>query len=428
MQAIAKKQIADMETIKMAVSAKLDSAAYMSWIAPLKFEVCDAVLSVSAHNQFSADFVKSVYSNLLESVAAEFGLSLSIRVGVAPSAGIANDNARRAFVPAAPAAAPVASAASVSFDAFIASDQNAFAVSACKKMAAGAASFSPLFLYGPSGCGKSMLAGCIQAGARGRARMMTAGHFVSEFARALRDHSVFAFKDFCRDCDMFILDDAQTLSGKRATQEEFLHLILDLRAAGKNIVLTANAAPGALTGFDRRIQSLLASGLVADVSAPDQDTRRAMLMRAGVDGPVAQMLASRIGADGHLVNGVAKKIETYTELMGARVTADVAERLLSDVLEKNKTPLSLVKSMAEKLGVSYDAVCGPSRNRTVVRARQIMMSALKSATKLSLAEIGRLVGDRDHATVLYAIAQVEKLRASDLILGAEISQMIEECR
>jgi chromosomal replication initiator protein len=408
------------------MAAKMDSAGYTSWIAPAKIDVCSDVLSVIAPNQFSADFIKSVYSNVLESVAADFGLMLRIGTGVsAPAAAsTANDNVSKTFVPApaAPVAAPVA------FDSFVSSPDNAFVVSACQKLAAGAVSFSPLFIYGQTGCGKTLLAECISSASQSRVLMMGGGQFVSEFGRSMREGSVFAFKDFCRNCDTFILDDVQILAGKKATTEEFVQLVLDLRGAGKNVVLTANAAPGGLGGFDRRVQSLFASGLVADVAAPTKNVKKAILTRGGVDGDVAEMLSGRVAGDCHLVSGVAMKIKTYTELMGEKVTAPIAERLLSDTLQKNKTPLAMVRAMCEKLGVSFDEVCGRGRGRTVVRARQIMMTALKSATNLSLMEIGRVVGDRDHATVLYAIAQIEKLKATDLIVAAEIEQMTQECR
>ncbi|MDR0741220.1 MAG: AAA family ATPase [Rickettsiales bacterium] len=425
MRATAKKSAATPESIKMAMAAKMDSAGYTSWIAPAKIEICSDVLSFVAPNQFSADFIKSVYLNIIESVAADFGLSLHIGAGIAEKtvAVTANDNVSKTFVPA-----PAAPSAPVAFDNFISCDENAFVVSACRKLAAGAVSFSPLFIYGATGCGKTLLATSISSASMGRVLMMNGGQFVSEFGRALRENSIFAFKDFCRNCDTFILDDVQVLAGKKATTEEFVQLVMDLRGANKNIVLTANAAPANLGGFDRRVQSLFASGLVADIALPTKNVKKVILMRSGVAMDVAEMLSSRIAGDCHLVSGVAMKIKTYSELMGEKVTAAVAERLLADTLQKNKTPLSMVKSMCSRLGVSFDEICGRGRGRTIVRARQIMMTALKAATSLSLAEIGRLVGDRDHATVLYAIAQIEKAKASDLILAAEIDQMIEECR
>lgn len=427
MQTAAKIQMTNLDTIKGAIAAKMDSASFTSWIAPLQFDVADGVLNLTAQNQFSADFISSVHSNVLTAVAAEFGLVVRICVrgaATAQVAPIANDNNVQRY---APIAAPVA-AAPAAFDSFVASEENAFVLSACKKLAAGTVSFSPLFIYGPAGCGKTLLADCIRDAAAGRTVMMTGGQFVAEFTRSLHDRSIFAFKDFCRNCDTFILDDVQALAGKRATMEEFLQLVMDLRAAGKNIVLTANAAPNNLSGIDRRMQSLLASGLVADIVAPNANVKRVMLMRSGVSADVADAIAKRIAADGHMIAGVATKIKTYAELMGADVDMAVAERLLADTLQKSKTPLAMVKAMCEKLGVSYDAVCGTGRSRGLVLARQTMMAVLKGATKLSLTEIGRLCGDRNHATVLYAINQIEKLKKTDLMLTAQINQLIAECR
>lgn len=427
MQAAAKTQMTNLEVIKGAIAAKIDSAAFTSWIAPLSFEVVDNVLVLGAQNQFSADFINSVHSGVLAAVAAEFGLGLNIVVRGAAArnaAPIANDNKAQAY---APVVTPVADVAAT-FDAFITTDENMFVVSACKKLAAGLVPFSPLFIYGVAGCGKSLLADCIAGAASGRVVKMSGAQFVSEFTRSLKEHNVFAFKDYCRNCETFILDDVQALSGKKASTEEFLQLVVDLRNAGKNVVLTANAAPSNLTGFDRHAQGLMASGLVADVVAPNAYVKTTMLKRAGVKADVADLLATRIANDGHMIAGVATKIKTYVDLMGTAVDMDVASRLLADTLQAAKTPMAMVRDMCEKLGVSYDAVCGNGRSRSLVLARQTMMAVLKEATSLSLTEIGNFVGGRDHATVLYGIKQIEKQKASDLVLAAQIQQLVAECK
>lgn len=412
------------EKIMGAIAAKIDSAAFGTWIAPMGCEIQNDAVVFAAQNQFSADYIKSVYINVLQSVAGEFGLNVRIAVsGAMPqSVRVANDNAHQSFAPS-PTNDDTGAA---SFDAFVASDENAFVLSACKKVAAGAVTFSPLFIYGPAGCGKTFLTDCIENATSGRVIKMSGGTFVSEFARSLHDRTVFAFKDYCRNCDTFIIDDIQTLVGKRATCDEFLQLIMDLRNAGCNIVITSNVAPNNLNGFDRRMQSILASGLVADMTAPDKDARRVMLMRAGIASDVAEMISGRIPSNGHLVGGVIKKIRAYSELMGAPVNTEIAARLLSDTMTCVKTPIAMVKSMCEKLGVSYDAVCGRGRNRALVLARQTIMAVLKDATKLSLSEIGCYVGNRDHATVMYSISQIEKMKKSDLVLSGQISQLINE--
>lgn len=420
MQATKIKTNADIVTIKNMIAERVDSATWTSWFASLGFEISENVLVLTAQNQFSLDYISGVYGAMLQNVAAEFGLGVKLVVcGTVIKNTIANDNNVQSYAPAIETVAPVA------FDAFISSDENAFVLSAAKKIASGAVSFSPLFIYGAAGCGKTLLAECIKSESK-NVIMMSGGQFVAEFARALKERTIFAFKDFCRNCDTFILDDVQVLSGKSATMEEFLQLVIDLRAMGKNVVLTSSCAPNNLSGFDRRAQSLLASGLVADVTAPNKNVKRTMLIRSGVTQAVADSLASRIANDGHLINGVANKIKMYKELMGCDVTLDVAERLLSDTLEKFKTPIAMVKSLCEKLGVAYDAICGAGRARSLVLARQIIMVVLKSSTHLSLAEIGNYVGNRDHASVLYAIRQIEKLKESDLMLTAQINQLIAE--
>ena len=431
MQAVAIKQMANLDAIKEAIAAKMDTATFVSWIAPLDFQIVDSVLVLGAQNQFAADVVNAGHAQTLRAIAADFGLELNICVAnakpkVVPikKAPIANDNNTQSYSPA-----PVAKeSVGVAFDSFVACDENMFVVQACKKIALGAVGFSPLFIHGAAGCGKTLLAECIRGASNGRVVMMTGGQFVAEFARSVKDHAVFAFKDYCRNCDTFILDDVQALGGKKATMTEFLQLVMDLRSAGKNIVLTANTMPSNLSGFDRHAQSLLASGLVADVATPNNYVKSVLLRRSGVAADVADELASRIANDGHLISGVAKKIQAYSELMDMAVDMNVASRLLADTLEKSKTPLSMVKAMCEKLGVSYDAICGNGRSRNLTMARQMMMVVLKGATSLSLSEIGNYVGGRDHATVLYSIKQIEKQKQTDLVLSAQIAQMINECR
>ena len=421
MQAATIKQENNIVAIKNMIEQQMDFAAWTSWIAPLNFEIADNTLILTAQNQFSADYISNTYGAMLKNIAMGFGLNVQMVVRGAATF-VANDNNVQSYTPAMDE-----KTTSVAFDAFISSAENEFVLSAAKKVAAGTVAFSPLFIYGPAGCGKTLLAECIKSESE-RAIMMTGGTFVAEFARALQKRTIFAFKDYCRNCDTFILDDVQSLAGKTATMNEFLQLVMELRSMGKNVVLTSNVAPNNLSGFDRRVQSLLGSGLVVDMAAPNANVKRVMLVRAGVKADVADALANRIAGNGHIINGVANKLKTYTELMGGNVTLDIAEHLLADTLEKFKTPIAMVKSLCEKLGVTYDAVCGAGRARSLVLARQMIMVVLKNSTRLSLSEIGNYVGNRDHATVLYAIRQIEKLKATDLVLSAQINQLIAECK
>ncbi len=424
MQVGVKLQTITVENIMSAIASKIDSAAFKSWILPLEINLVENNLNLIAENQFSVDYIKSLYLNTIQEIANQFNLNLSITKKTSNKTISANDNVVSKFEVKTEKKSLENSAV---FNKFVVCDENSFVMSACKKMASGAATFSPLYLYGPLGCGKTLLAECIRSESTGKTVYLTGSQFVSEFVRALRENSIFAFKDFCRNCDTFILDNVNEVVGKRS-HEELLQLLLDLRERNIDIVITSNTSPSNMSGFDKRLSSFFASGLTADIVSPTANVKKTMLVRSGVALDVAEMLAGRINSDGHLISGVAKKINTYSQLMNEKVTKTIAEKLLSDTLEKTKTPLSMVQTMCEKLGVSYDEVCGRGRSKTIVRARQIMMYSLKLGTKLSLTEIGRLCGDRDHATVLYALSQIEKLKSSDLIVSAQISQMVDICR
>lgn len=419
--AILTKQI-NLDAIKTKIAERMDAACFSAWISPLNIKISDNKLMFVAPNQFTADFVSATYANILQTVAAEYGMEMCMAVASVTVAHRenANDNNTQTYT------APVVDKSDDNFDEFVPSEENTFVLSACKKIAAGTATFSPLFIYGAAGAGKTLLVNSVDAAANGRTVMMSGAAFVSEFARALQNKTIFAFKDYCRNCDTFILDDVQVLAGKRATCEEFLQLVMELRESGKQVVLTANAAPSNLTGFDHRAQSLFASGLVVDVVAPNRAVRKTIFERAGLDAWLADELAGRVMANGHIVAGITNKIKAYREIMGETINAAIAEKLLSDTLTKSKSPILIVKSMCEKLGVSYDAVCGNGRARALVLARQMMMVVLKNVTTLSLAEIGSYVGGRDHATVMYGIDRIEKIQGGDLVMASQIAQMIEE--
>ncbi len=395
-----------------------------SWISSCEISFDKSYLYIDTENQFISDVIKGSYFDVLSSVAEKFDLSLKIEVSKDKiiKTPIANDVKNNSYVPE-----KIESKKLLSFDDFVVSEQNLFAVSACKKIADLSASFSLLFLYGSTGSGKSLLARCINSSSKGKTVFMSASNFVSEFARSISEHSTFAFKDFCRNVDIFILDDVHILSGKRASTEEFLQLIVDLHSSGKTVVLTSSVSPSNLSGFDHKTLSLFSSGLVVDLASPDKEVKKSILLKNGIAEDVAEFLSNNIENNGHLIAGVLTKLKTYSEIMGEKITIKIAEKLLSDLLGNSKTPLSIAKAICKKLSVSFENICSSSRNSRLVHARQIIMSILKEKTDLSLAEIGKLLGNRTHATVLYAISQVEKIKSSDLIIGSEIEQIIKEC-
>ena len=396
-------------SIKNVLCGSVSNAEFDSWIAPLNAEISDNQIRIIAPNQFVADFIKRSFMDKIAHAAKAFDMVATLGAG-----NISNDNLRQTFTPATSNLSPTTTK-------FITSEVNSFALSAVNKMCGGAVSFSPLFIHGAAGSGKSTVAKIVSESAKGKTLCMTGAQFVSEFLRSMNEHSVFAFKDFMRRCDNLIIEDVQALIGKRASCEEFQVLLSDMIKAGKNILITSNAAPSALT-FDRGLQSLLASGLTADLTGPDVIVREQMMANGGVPSKIANALANQLPADGHIVSGVVKKIIAYKELMG-EVDMEIAMRLVSDVVQKTRSNLSLAREMASKIGIPFEEIESASRSRAVARARQMIMFALKKSTRMTLSEIGRIF-NRNHATVLHAIATIESALLTDLVMNAEIEQLI----
>jgi len=398
------------------IKSKLDASSFDAWFKNIPCTVYENSATLFATTRFNLDFIRATFGNIFSEIESEAGIKIIVELSRPELRVVSNNVITNAIVP---------KLTEVALPQFIESDANAFAVAAIKKLAAGAANFSPLVIYGPSGSGKTMLLNLLKKSIRAITIATTGAEFVQNFIRSIEEKATFAFKDTLRRADILIMDDIQNLAGKRASAEEFKTLLDDLVRAGKTVVLSSNIAPAQITGFDKHLVSLLSSGLSVDLSAPCQTVRSEMLMRAGLSAQLAETISARAPKNGHVMTGIVKKIAAWRELECGDLTETVLEKLLGDVLEKQKTPLMRVKEMAARLGLAYDDIESSARTKRLVFARQKIMAALKISTNLTLSEIGRLVGDRDHASVLYALSCIERAKQTDMLLESEINDLIK---
>lgn len=426
---VAEQQKNTFESFMDSVCDVINPAEFNTWFSKVSGCEADGKIKLSAPNQFVASTLKNKYMETLSSLASEMqlGMEISNSVVSAPAAFI-NDNAPAvkntpAFV--------VDETDDFSFDNFITDAQNEFAVAACKKLGAANVGFSPLFLYGDAGCGKTHLARAVKNAvikSERRVVMLSGDRFASDFIRSLKNNSAFAFKDKILNADVLIVDGVESLTGKRACLSEFESLLVGVIENGGNVVLTARQTPSALSGFDKRLQSVLSSGITADISAPNSNAKTSILKLAGANSDVADFVAANSENDGHIIAGIAKKISVWQETFGMKMTLFEAQRVLADSLCRKNSPENFVSKMCEVIGVCTDEIKSNRRTAKIVRNRQMMMNVLKSETNLSLAEIGKLFGNKDHATVLYGINHIEKLRSSDLTTNAELELLRAACR
>lgn len=315
--------------------------------------------------------------------------------------------------------------AKYTFDTFVIGSSNRFAHAAAVAVAEQPAkAYNPLFVYGGSGLGKTHLLHAIGHYARTlykgtRVRYVSSEEFTNEFINSIRDDKAAAFQKRYRDVDILLVDDIQFLSGKVQTQEEFFHTFNTLHNANKQIVITSDLAPKQLQDFEDRMRSRFEWGLTTDVQPPDLETRIAILRKKSaqerLQAPpdVLEFIASKVSSNIRELEGALIRVTAFASLNRAPVDLALAELVLKDLFPTETGPeitaAQIMTTTAAYFGVSVDDLCGTSRSRVLVTARQIAMYLCRELTDLSLPKIGQAFGGRDHTTVMHADRKIRQL-------------------
>jgi chromosomal replication initiator protein len=330
------------------------------------------------------------------------------------------------------------------FDAFVVGKPNEFAYACARRVAEQPFSreFNPLFLYGGVGLGKTHLMHAIawELVARGDTGLsrpvsvtyMSAEKFMYRFIAAIRSQSTMQFKEQLRSVDVLMIDDLQFLIGKDNTQEEFFHTFNALVDVGKQIVVSADKSPSDLSGLDHRLRTRLGYGMVADLHATTFELRLSILeakaARAGrpVPAKVLDFLAQRITSNVRELEGALNRLVTHANLFNLDISLETTQAVLHDILkahDRRVTIDEIQKHVVEHYSLRPGDMSSPRRARAVARPRQVAMFLCKELTQRSLPEIGRRFGNRDHTTVMHAIARVTELMTLDAAFAEDVERL-----
>lgn len=422
------------------------------WLKPIALAGVsddDSIVRLTLPSEFMANWVASHYADRL-TLAWRMTLPCvrEVRIAAATEQGAGQTYLTTESI-APVAAAPVVAIATrgsgfdprMTFDGFVISDENRMAASAARNLAQGAGRFSPLFLHSQTGQGKTHLMHAI--GHEFRRRLpdanilyMSAEKFMVDFVSAMRDRDTLSFKSRLRSADLLMIDDIQFIAGKGATQEEFLHTVNEVMAAGKALVISADRSPQAIDGIEGRILSRLSSGLVADIK-PAGSALRLAIVRAKLAAmtdvtmpdDVVELLAARIQSNIRELESAINRLAAYATLNGRTIDADFAQEVLGEMFnagQKRITIDDIQKTVSTHFGMRQAEMVSARRARAVARPRQIAMYLAKRLTPRSLPEIGRRFGGRDHTTVIHAVKQIEKLRGTDADVDADVRALIRQ--
>jgi len=323
------------------------------------------------------------------------------------------------------------------FDNFVVGSNNRLAHAASLAVAENPAkAYNPLFLYGGVGLGKTHLLhaignACVAQGLV--VRYVSSEEFTNDLINAIRTHNTEAFREKYRKVDVLLIDDIQFIAGKESTQEEFFHTFNTLHGQNKQIVITSDRPPKALVTLEERLRSRFEWGLTADIQPPDFETRVAILRfkaeQAGREVPneILETIARYMQSNIRELEGALTRVLAYADLRGMPLTTELVEAALADMLPRRQAiePEQIINLVAEAFGVSVERLCSKSRSHKVALPRQVAMYLLREDAKLSLPQIGELLGGRDHTTVKYGYEKIADQIESDERLRRQVLALRE---
>jgi chromosomal replication initiator protein len=331
------------------------------------------------------------------------------------------------------------------FDQFVIGASNRFAHAAALSVAESPArSYNPLFIYGPAGLGKTHLLHAIGHHVRTvfrnkRVRYVSTEAFMNEFVEAIRAKEMPGFKRRYRHLDVLMIDDIQFLERTQELQEEFFHTFNQLHGEGGQIVISSDRPPKSIASLEDRLRTRFEWGLITDVQPPEFETRLAILRKkaeaehlSDIPPEVLAFIATNISDNIRELEGALIRVAAYSSLNQAELSEELAERVLADILPPTTprivTPELILDETAKMFGWTPDDLCGKSRRRPLVTARQIGMYVMRELTDLSYPRIAEAFGGRDHTTVMYAVDKIKQQMAERQVIFDQVNELISRIR
>ena len=447
--------------VSLELQQTLAAPTYSAWFGRASARSLTAeTLEVEVPNEFVRGWISGHFMDLVTSAAATVNgtpLEVSIVVGVedapivtppAPSETPAAATPVTAPAVAIPAPARAERVAPLNrdatFDTFVIGPSNRFAHAAALAVAeTPSQAYNPLFIHGPTGLGKTHLLQAIAHYVTTSTPDMTACYvtceaFTNDFIEALREKRIEQFKNRYRTYDVLLVDDIQFLSGREGIQEEFFHTFNTLHESGSQIVLSSDRQPREIARLEDRLRSRFEWGLITDVQPPDLETRIAILRKKAsrdgitIDDPeVLAAIAMRVQTNIRELEGALTRGVAFAMLNGEPLTVELVRDVLSSQYPEDSRPVtveSVQRVVAEYFSLSIDELRSERRTQTIVFPRQVAMYLSRELTDMSLPQIGRLFGGRDHTTIHYGHDKIAKRIKEDRSLYNLVQELTATIR
>ena len=421
-----KEELNDLLTkAKELLKNEVTTIAYETWIRDLDIESEEnGNIVLIANNTFQKESILSRYYELFKNTfnyITNKNCVITVHLkddvsedGLQPSKQVSNS----------PSSYPNSSLnPKYTFDSFVVGNNNRFAHAAALSVAeAPATAYNPLFIYGGVGLGKTHLMQAIANeilvnNRNANILYVTAEKFTNQLINAIKENKTEMFRNKYRNIDVLLIDDIQFIAGKDRSQEEFFHTFNALHDDGKQIIISSDRPPKDINLLQDRLKSRFEWGLIADISNPDYETRLAILKKKAqleniiVDDEILSDIATKIDSNIRELEGILKKLIANASLTNCPITIEMAEKAINDVATKKDKVLSLEliqDTVAKYFNITVEELKGMKRSNDVTFPRQIAMYLCRNVAQLSLSNIGKGFGKRDHTTVIHACTKIEK--------------------
>jgi len=417
------------------------------WFSPIKpVAIDDGKLTLEIPNRFFKEWIEDYHPTLISDTIEKVTSSrveVSFSLAVKENAEILREDAKRENRKSRLARKGIHLNPRYTFEHFVVGSSNQFAHAAsraaCEKPGK---TYNPLFIYGGVGLGKTHLISAIGNqiidSRRGfNVLFVSSEQFTNEVVSAVRHSKTEELKKKYRSLDMLLVDDIQFIENKTATQEELFHTLNALYDAGKQIVLSSDRSPSEIRQITDRLRSRFSMGLTADIAPPEIETKLAIIQkkteaeRLVLPEEVAHFVASKIKSNIRDIEGCLIRLGAHSSLTGAPITLEMARSVLKDLIIEDDRPLNvdtIMKEVAEYYGLKVVDLKSRTRRKDIAQPRQVAMYIARELTGSSLGEIGKSMGGKDHATVIYASKQVKIRREKDPNFDRSLENLLNKLR
>ncbi|GER93381.1 chromosomal replication initiation protein DnaA [hot springs metagenome] len=429
------------------IAEKVGDSTFDLWFKPIKpIQFKDKTIILEIPNRFFRDWIEDYYPTIIADVLeGVLGYPVTVKYKTAEKEDAVLrkmdsilENRRSKL-----ASRGIYLNPRYTFDTFVVGPSNQFAHAAAVRVGENPGfAYNPLFIYGGVGLGKTHLINAIGNAIVDKnpgmiVHYVSAEQFTNEVVSALRHEKMGDLKEKYRNVDVLLVDDVQFISGKTTTQEEFFHTFNTLYEKQRQIVVSSDRLPMDISDITDRLRSRFSMGLIADIQPPELETKVAIIYKKAdaekliISDEVAYFIAAHVKSNIRELEGCLIKLGAHASLTGMPIDINMAKNVLKDLISEDNKPITpdiILKAVGEYFGIKVQELKTKKRTKEIVNARQIAMYIAKQQTQLSLSEIGRYFGGKDHATVIYACKQIEDKRSKDENLNKSIENISKKLK